>query len=170
MTLHHAAAHVAQQAGVGQQLDVGAEDGRLLDSAAAVFLENEDAILSGEFDDELLASSPIAHPLQAILKLAKETIYAARPALEIETAGFEVLGALLDLFCNAVEAGAGHARLTTRERMLLQLLPAQFMGHGGVPSADPYVRLLQVADFVAGMTDSYAVDMYRKLKGYALPT
>jgi dGTP triphosphohydrolase len=26
------------------------------------------------------------------------------------------------------------------------------------------------ADFVAGMTDSYAVDMYRKLKGFALPS
>ncbi|NTV71765.1 MAG: deoxyguanosinetriphosphate triphosphohydrolase [Azonexaceae bacterium] len=144
--------------------------GCLLESAAAVFLENEDAILSGKFDDELLESSPIAHPLQAILKLAKETIYTARPALEIETAGFEVLGALLGLFTNAVEARAGHARFTTRERMLLKLLPTQFLGHGGEPDSDPYVRLLQVADFVAGMTDSYAVDMYRKLKGFDLPT
>jgi dGTPase len=144
--------------------------GRLLESAAGVFLENEDAILSGEFDDELLEQSPIAHPLQAILKLAKDTIYTARPALEIETAGFEVLGALLGLFTHAVEAKAGHARLTTRERMLLKLLPAQFLGHGGEPNPDPYLRLLQVADFVAGMTDSYAVDMYRKLKGFDLPT
>lgn len=143
--------------------------GRLLESAAAVFLANEEAILAGEFDDELLAQSPIAHPLQAILKLAKETIYTARPALEIETAGFEVLGGLLELFTRAVEAGARHARMTTRERMLLKLLPLQFLGHGGQPDPDPYVRFLQVADFVAGMTDSYAVDMYRKLKGIDLP-
>jgi dGTPase len=144
--------------------------GRLLESAASVFLENEDDILSGKFDDELLSQSPLAIPLQAVLRLAKETIYTARPALEIETAGFEVLGALLGLFCNAVEAKAGHGRFTTRERMLLQLLPAQFLGHNGEPDPDPYIRLLQVADFVAGMTDSYAVDMYRKLKGFDLPT
>ena len=144
--------------------------GRLLESAAAVFLESEQAILAGEFDDELLERAPVAVPLQAVLKLAKETIYNARPALEIETAGFEVLGALLGLFTQAVEAGAGHGRLTTRERMLLKLLPAQFLGHGGKPDPAPYVRLLQVADFVAGMTDSYAVDMYRKLKGVDLPT
>ena len=143
--------------------------GRLLESAAAVFLENEDAILKGKFDDELLEQSPVAIPLQAILKLAKETIYNARPALEIETAGFEVLGGLLSLFADAVEAGAGLARVTTRDRMLLKLLPAQFLGHGGQPDPDPYVRLLQVADFVAGMTDSYAVDMYRKLKGIDMP-
>jgi len=146
--------------------------GRLLESAAAVFLENEEAILDGSFDEELLDQSPVGVPLQAVLKMAKETIYTARPALEIETAGFEVLGALLALFSNAVEAAAEvpGTRLTQRERMLLRLLPTQFLGHDGVPDADPYVRLLQVADFVAGMTDSYAVDMYRKLKGYALPT
>ena len=144
--------------------------GRLLESAAAVFLENESAILEGRFDDELLACSAVGVPLQAVLKLAKETIYTARPALEIETAGFEVLGALLAMFTQAVEARAGHGRFTTRERMLLQLLPTQFLGHGGEPDADPYVRLLQIADFVAGMTDSYAVDLYRKLKGFDLPT
>lgn len=146
--------------------------GRLLESAAGVFLENEAAILDGSFDDELLAASPVGVPLQAVLKMAKETIYTARPALEIETAGFEVLGALLGLFTNTVEAAAQvpGTRVTTRERMLLKLLPTQFLGHGGQPDGDPYVRLLQVADFVAGMTDSYAVDMYRKLKGYDLPT
>ena len=144
--------------------------GRLLESAAAVFLENEDDIIKGMFDDELLEQSPVAGPLQAILRLAKDTIYTARPALEIETAGFEVLGALLALFAGAVEARAGHGRFTTRDRMLLQLLPAQFLGLAGEPDPDPYVRLLQVADFVAGMTDSYAVDMYRKLKGFDLPT
>jgi len=146
--------------------------GRLLESAAAVFLENEAAILDGSFDDELLDQSPVSVPLQAVLKVAKETIYTARPALEIETAGFEVLGALLALFTHAVETAANvpGLHMTKREEMLLRLLPPQFLGHGGKPDADPYVRLLQVADFVAGMTDSYAVDMYRKLKGFDLPT
>lgn len=144
--------------------------GRMLESAAAVFLENEAAILDGTFDEELLERSPLAVPLQAVLRVAKDCIYVARPALEIETAGFEVLGGLLALFATAVEAGAGCARMTVRERMLLKLLPAQFLGFGGVPDPDPYVRLLQVADFVAGMTDSYAVDLYRKLKGIDLPS
>lgn len=143
--------------------------GRLLDGAAAVFLENEDAILEGRFDRELLAESPVGIPLQAVEKVAREHIYVARSALEIETAGFEVLGGLLSLFVTAVEAGVGQARMTTREKMLLKLLPSQFLGHNSVPDPDPYTRFLQVADFVAGMTDSYAVDLYRKLKGIDLP-
>lgn len=143
--------------------------GRLLEGAAAVFLEHEAAILAGDFDTDLLEASPVGTPLQAVKKVAQEHIYVARPALEIETAGFEVLGGLLSLFVAAVEAGAGMRPKTTRERMLLQLLPTQFLGPGRQPDPDPYLRLLRVADFVTGMTDSYAVDLYRKLKGIDLP-
>lgn len=143
--------------------------GRLLEGAAAVFLEYEADILSGSFDRDLLDDSPVATPLQAVKRVAQEHIYQARPALEIETAGFEVLGGLLSLFVAAVEAGAGMRHKTTREKMLLKLLPAQFLGPDGQPDPDPYLRLLRVADFVAGMTDSYAVDLYRKLKGIDLP-
>ncbi|MDR3323478.1 MAG: deoxyguanosinetriphosphate triphosphohydrolase [Zoogloeaceae bacterium] len=143
--------------------------GRLLEGAAAVFLENEAAILCGDFDGDLLGASPVATPLQAVKQVAAEQIYVARPALEIETAGFEVLGGLLSLFVAAVEAGAGMRPMTTRERMLLKLLPAQFLGAQGQPDRNPYLRLLRVTDFVTGMTDSYAVDLYRKLKGIDLP-
>jgi dGTPase len=143
--------------------------GRLLEGAAAVFLENEAQLLDGSFDDELLAGSPVAVPLQAVDKVARDYIYVARSALEIETAGFEVLGGLLGLFVAAVEGAAGCGRFSTRERMLIKLLPNQYLGPDRTPDTDPYLRLLKVADFVAGMTDSYAVDMYRKLKGIDLP-
>ncbi|GHT94921.1 dGTPase [Betaproteobacteria bacterium] len=143
--------------------------GRLLEGAAAVFLENEADIVAGRFDEGLLEASPAATPLQAVKKIAKENIYVARPALEIETAGFEVLGGLLSLFIAAVESGAGQRPMTTREKMLLKLLPKQFLGAQGKPDANPYLRFLRIADFVTGMTDSYAVDLYRKLKGIDLP-
>ncbi|MDR0735793.1 MAG: dNTP triphosphohydrolase [Zoogloeaceae bacterium] len=143
--------------------------GRLLEAAAAVFLESEADILGGKFEGDLLSAAPLAAPLAAVKEIAFERIYTARPALEIETAGFEVLGGLLSLFVAAVEAAVGQYPMTTRERMLLKLLPPQFLGDRGQPDPDPYVRFLGVADFVAGMTDSYAVNLYRKLKGIDLP-
>jgi dGTPase len=143
--------------------------GRLLEAAAAVFLENEADILDGGFDGDLLSVTPLAKPLEAVKEIAFERIYTARPALEIETAGFEVLGGLLSLFATAVEAAVDQHPMTTRERMLLKLLPPQFLGEKGCPDLDPYARFLSIADFVAGMTDSYAVNLYRKLKGIDLP-
>jgi dGTPase len=59
--------------------------------------------------------------------------------------------------------------MTTREKMLLQLLPAQFLGPERAPHPEPYRRFLRVTDFIAGMTDSYAVDLYRKRPGIDLP-
>ena len=49
------------------------------------------------------------------------------------------------------------------EQKLLRLLPR-------VPD-DPtaYERVLRVTDFISGMTDSYAVSLYRKLRGISLP-
>ena len=35
--------------------------------------------------------------------------------------------------------------------------------------AAPYGRLMPMLDFVSGMTDSYAVALYRRVKGIALP-
>jgi dGTPase len=143
--------------------------GNLLEIAATVFLDHERDILAGRFSGDLLSASPAAKALQKVREVAYECIYVARPALEIETAGFEVLGGLLSLFINAVEAGVEAQAMTTRERMLLRLLPAQFLGADKKPHPDPYCRFLRVTDFIAGMTDSYAVDLYRKLKGIDLP-
>ncbi|MDR0673056.1 MAG: dNTP triphosphohydrolase [Zoogloeaceae bacterium] len=143
--------------------------GRLLEVAAEVFLDNETAILGGGFEGDLLSVAPLSAPLDAVKAIAFDRIYTARPALEIETAGFEVLGGLLSLFITAIESAVGQYPMTTRERMLLKLLPAQFLGAQGQPDPDPYLRFLGIADFVAGMTDSYAVNLYRKLKGIDLP-
>ncbi len=139
--------------------------GNLLEAAGVAFLSLEPQILAGKFDADLLGVTPGAEALQAVRKLAQEQIYTTRPALQIEVAGFEVLGGLLELFIHAVEAAVGKRHHSGRDTMLLQLLPPQFLGLNGQPSPDPYTRFLQIADFVAGMTDSYAVDLYRRLKG-----
>ncbi|MCL2075247.1 MAG: deoxyguanosinetriphosphate triphosphohydrolase [Betaproteobacteria bacterium] len=142
--------------------------GNLLGIAATVFLDNEQDVLAGNFSGGLFAASSAAAVLEAVRKVADERIYVTRPALEIEIAGFEVIGGLFSLFIAAVEAGA-NGTASTREHMLLRLLPAQFLGSDRTPDPDPYRRFLKVADFIAGMTDSYAVNMYRKLKGIDLP-
>ena len=55
---------------------------------------------------------------------------------------------------------------TSRTRVWRNLLPADFDTTAGEGN---YLRLLQVADMIAGMTDSYAVSAYRRLKGIELP-
>ena len=144
--------------------------GRAVEEAASVFLANEEALLAGEFEQPLIACTAIAQPLEAIVQRSRKSLYCSPRGLEIEAAGFEVIAGLLDLFVEAVESLAAEGRdQPPRWRNLLQLVPEQFIGRGGVPALDLYTRLQRMTDFVSGMTDSYAVGLYKKLRGISLP-
>ena len=135
--------------------------GRLVDEAARIFLENEAAILDGSFDHALFDVSPVGETLQTVRKVAEEQIYNARQVMEVMAAGYEVISGLLDGYV----AGACGPQ-TARNRVWANLLPEDFARTAGDSN---YLRLLQVADMIAGMTDSYAVSAYRRLKGIELP-
>ena len=53
--------------------------------------------------------------------------------------------------------------------MMVRLIPEQFIGPNRRPSENGYTRLLRLTDFVSGMTDSYAVSLYKKMTGISLP-
>ena len=102
--------------------------------------------------------------------MATEKIYCAPEVVEIETAGFQVISELLEGFIQILDDIAEHgAAASPRSQMMVRLIPEQFIGHRRAPSADDYIRLLKLTDFVSGMTDSYAVSLYKKVTGISLP-
>ncbi|MFO0728575.1 MAG: dNTP triphosphohydrolase [Myxococcota bacterium] len=130
----------------------------LIKEVTEVFLAHEQDILSGRFDAALTTEVPSGKLLDEIKKETRRLCYEAREVIEIELAGYEVLTHLLELF---VPVALG--RDEKRDRRLLKLLPI-------APSGTPYERLLRVTDHLSGMTDSYAVALYRKLLGVSLAT
>ena len=140
--------------------------GCAIDEAADVFLENETAILSGAFDTPLIDAGATREAWAAIPRRSIETIYATPRGVKIEAAGFEVLGGLLDVFVSALNELDAHPR---RSRKLLSLVPAENLGPGRTPDPEPYPRLMKILDFVSGMTDSYALELYKNVRGIALP-
>ena len=138
--------------------------GCALDECADVFLENENGILDGSFDMPLIEAGHSRAAWHEIGEMSRNTIYATPRGVGIEAAGFEVLGGLLEVFTSAV-----HAPDLSRSRRILKLLPLESLGPLRRPLENRYEQLLCVLDFVAGMTDSYAVGLYRRLSGAALP-
>jgi dGTPase len=135
---------------------------------ADIFMENEDRILNGEFDLDLLSVIDSGEQLELIKKISIKEIYSYRSVVEREAAGYEVLGGLLDAFISTVnETYEGNP--SWKSKNLMKLLPEQFLDSNGRPDNDIYLRLLKITDFVSGMTDSYAVSLYRKIKGISLP-
>ena len=144
--------------------------GAAVQQTAELFLAKEDAILAGDFDAPLIDLIPAGQELEAIKMRSVETIYSTVRGVEIEAAGFAVLGGLLDDFVAAVSDVARRGKhASPRSRKLLRLVPEQSLGPGREPDQSPYQRLLRMIDFVSGMTDSYAVSLFKKIRGISLP-
>lgn len=145
---------------------------QLIDEVVEQFWKNEAAILSGEYDQNLVKQiSSYAH-LKKIEKVSRENVYDSPSVLQIEVSGFSVVAGLLDLFITAVNDTAEYGKDLKKRRPLsanvIKLLPKQFLGPKGVPDKDLYVRILRIAEFVAGMTDTYAVTLHKRLTGIQL--
>lgn len=134
------------------------------------FMDNEADILAGRFDLPLLDELPCRDEAEMLITMASRKIYVAPEVVSIQAAGFQVVSDLLERFIQVIDDVAEHGNAASaRSRMLIRLIPEQFVGPNSVPSTDPYTRLLLLTDFVSGMTDSYAVTLYKKVTGISLP-
>lgn len=143
--------------------------GELITQAAHVFLEEEEAILAGNFDQAITEQVPAAPVLKDIIKLSVEKIYKSQQVLDIEAAGFEVIDGLLQMFLLSSHAVAFSERATPREWAIFRLLPDEIKYLiQEDKKITPYLVIRQVLDFISGLTDSNAISLYRKIKGISL--
>lgn len=143
--------------------------GAAIEEATEVFLAHERDILAGRFDQPLIDAGPSCAVWEKIMRRSRKTIYNTARGVEIEAAGFAVLGGLLDDFVASLNDLAAHGKkAAARSHKLLALVPAQCLARQRTAPRDPYVRLLSMLDFISGMTDTYAVALYRKVRGISL--
>ncbi len=135
--------------------------GATTELAGDEFIKHHNQILAGEYQGSLIDNSPAKKTIDAIYSYSKENIYTARPIVEIESAGFEVLGGLLEAFLPCVLNGT----LNKKEKKLQELIPPQMLKNAN----SNYEKILGITDFVSGMTDHFAISLYRKIKGISLP-
>ena len=136
--------------------------GKLAQQCIDVFWQKQDEILSGGFQQPLIEH---VHPTSlAAIKVIKEVsiknIYNDRSVVEVEISGYQIIGTLLEVF---IEATLNPEEEISKK--MLRLIPAQY--DGSHPTT--YEKVQAVVDFVSGMTDLYALDLYRKIKGINIP-
>jgi dGTPase len=137
--------------------------GVLVQQAADSFLEHHEQLLAARFDEPLVENMAGSTDFLPFKALGRDRLYTERSKAELQLAGFKIIANLLHTFCEAVELKAlPGARVGEKSALVLRLLP-----HGDDVAAQPsrYDRLLAVTDFVAGMTDSYALDTHHLLQG-----
>lgn len=136
--------------------------GLLIKECTHVFLSNEEKILAGEFEGSLIKRMSDV-PLKAYKHcsaLSVEKIYRASVVLDVELAGFRVISTLLDLMIDAV---------LSPEKAYSQLLINRVSDQYNMKADNLFERIQAVLDYISGMTDVYALDLYRKINGNSLP-
>jgi dGTPase len=137
--------------------------GKLVAMCTEVFFEYESQLLDGSLNKpliELLDEKTIAL-IDKIDEISVKRIYNHKSVVEIEIAGYHVIGGLLKEFVSAVLSPD-----TAKSKKLLLLIPKQY---GIKKDGNVYQNIQSVVDFISGMTDLFAVDLYRKITGIQIP-
>ncbi len=137
--------------------------GNLINEAAKDFISNEAHILSGNFHRSLLEKSKYEAQINDIIKLSIDKIYQSKEVVEKEIAGYKVIGDLLDVFIRAVN-NTYNDSATNYDKLILMLLPNKNLGIKN----DLYGRILDICSTVALFSDSYAIQLHKKIQGIDL--
>ena len=103
---------------------------------------------------------PLMSAMDQVKSVSLEKIYNDRAVVEIEIAGYKILGTLLEAFITAVVEPESFL-----SKKLLSLIPSQYENS----DRSMYGKIQSVVDFVSGMTDLFALNLYRKITGMELP-
>jgi len=137
--------------------------GQLIDECSAVFAENEEAILDGTFTSSLIKKLPklSVEAYQNCEKTAFKKIYRSQEVLDVELAGYKIILTLLEHLVAAVLSPE-----KAYSKQLLMRIPEQYE----TESPKLYGKVMSVLDYISGMTDIYALDLYRKITGMSIPS
>ncbi|MCF8233118.1 MAG: deoxyguanosinetriphosphate triphosphohydrolase [Bacteroidales bacterium] len=136
---------------------------KLAQAAADVFLNNHDEILEGTFEGSIInrLENHLKNPMEVLRDVGFAEIYKHRKVVEIELAGFNILETLVREFTLALQNPD-----SKYYENILKLVPGQFR----IYDRNPYERLRSVIDYISGMTDLYALEIYRTITGIEMPS
>lgn len=135
----------------------------LINDAVTIFIENEAAILEGNFNTALLDKSNYSAQIKDILNVSAEKIYRSQEVIEKEIAGYRIIADILEGYTNAlVRSKLGNA--TNYDRLLITTLPPRYRSTEG----SLYTILLNSSCYVASLSDSAAVHIHNKIQGRQL--
>ncbi|TBN03203.1 deoxyguanosinetriphosphate triphosphohydrolase [Hyunsoonleella flava] len=134
--------------------------GALINDAVDIFMKNEDAILDGTFDCALLDKSKFEAQIKDIIKISIENIYHSEEVIDKEIAGYQIINKLLTVYTNAVNNSL-NGTASNYDELILKRLPKTI----NFSDSSLYQRLLAVCHYVSLLSDSKAIQNFKKIEG-----
>ena len=153
---YHSLQHKKDRVSYLRALSIGV----LINEAVDIFLANEEKILAGNFERSLLDKCKYEAQINDIINLSISKIYQSKEVVEKEVAGFRIIADLLDVFINALNNQ--HVGIASNfDLLILKLLPQEYQ----IKSTSLYERIMSICSYVSGMSDGFAIRLYKKLTG-----
>jgi len=135
---------------------------KLITECSDIFEKNYEIIMKGEPIPSLINSleGSSASAMKKVKEISIDQVYNHKVVVEIELSGYRIIGSLLESFCKAA-VNPNHAYNTK----VLKLLPNQYR----IDSGSNYENIMSILDFISGMTDLYALDLFKILQGINQP-
>lgn len=171
-----------------QNFKVSAQ-GLMFNQVVSMFKLNYDNIMHGEYGiKNLLEESEVSELVKEMKRLAIKYCYTNKEVLTLELVGDKVINGLLDMFVSSLARYDKKIKNKKREGKLYYLISDNFkyiccldeksnlnrqkdklLKHINFEDVSTYKKLLLITDFISGMTDTYAVNLYKELTGVKLP-
>lgn len=132
----------------------------LINDATASFMKNEEALLTGTFNQSLLEVSKYKAQIEDIIRISVKNVYRSQQVMEKEIAGYKIIETLLETFTTTCE--------NYRHKINGQyddLIRTNFLSDFEIDKTSTYTSLITICSFVASLTDGKALEMYQKIKG-----
>ena len=136
--------------------------GKLENECVNTFLQYEEEILNGTFEGSLIdhISARQHEAYKRCAEISITYIYKSRPVLDVELSGYKIMDTLMEQMVEAV---------MHPDRYYSQQLIGRVSSQYDIDAPDLETRLMAVIDYISGMTDVYALDVYQKINGISLP-
>ncbi len=145
--------------------------GNMLFSASDSFVSNYFEIMSGNYPNDLFYGTAVSEMMNQLGDIAYRYAFISKPIFKLEIAAQTIFYFLLDKFVDAVINYDTDYNQSVVNQKLITLISEDYkriyhyFSKNKSDTEKLYLRLLLVTDYICGMTDSYAKNLYQELNG-----
>lgn len=137
------------------------------------FSKNYSEIMEGTYNKELIAETFHGPSMKILKRVMKKYVYIDPEIVKLELSAQKIISVLLSDFIYAViyyDEKGEEDKQTQKNKKLCGLIPENLREDYSHAKTDDdagnlYLRFLMVTDYISGMTDSYAKNLYQELNG-----
>jgi len=145
--------------------------GFLIYCATYGFTKHYKEIMEGEYQQDLFADTFGERLMDLLGDIAYRYVFTSESIYKLEVSESIIINFLMDNFVKAVIKYDTKESLNGIEKRLISFISDNYKrayhhhGEGKTDTQKLYLRLLLIADYICGMTDSYAKRLYQELNG-----